>query len=68
MAGQSCGMAAMLEWLDVETGERSSASGVESVSNADGDVPSPVPPLSKRRSQRAEYEDAHGEGRTALGH
>ena len=54
MAGQSCGMAAMLEWLDVETGERSSDSGVESVSNADGGVPSPVPPLSEKRGQRSD--------------
>ena len=47
MAGQSCGIAfAMLEWLDVDTGESSSLSGgVASASNGVGGVPSPVPPL-----------------------
>lgn len=49
MAGQSwCMVLARLEWLDVETGERSSLSGVERASNAEGGVPSPVPPLSRR--------------------
>lgn len=53
MVGQSCGIAfAMLEWLEVETGERSSLSGVLSVvSNGVGGVPSPVPPLSQRLGQ-----------------
>lgn len=44
--GQSWWMgAAMLVWLEVETGERSSLSGVESPSKGVGGVPSPVPPL-----------------------
>ena len=67
MAGQSCGIdAAMLEWLDVETGDMSSDSGVESASKADGGVPSPVPPLKEGRKhgQRA-GRPGHGRTRTA---